>query len=64
MKKRVLIVGGILIAVGIAGVVGWRYYDENIRIASDENIAYVSKVSMITDTSTGVVSRFAGVVEP
>ena len=64
MKKRVLIVGGILIAVGIAGGVGWRYYDENIRITSNEDIAYVTKVSVITDTSTGVVNRFAGVVEP
>lgn len=64
MKKRVLIVGGLIIAVGIAGGVGWRYYDENIRVSSNENIAYVSKVSVITDTSTGIVNRFAGVVEP
>lgn len=64
MKKRVLIVGGILIAVGIAGGVGWRYYNENFHVASNENVAYVSKVSDIIGVSSGVANRFAGVVEP
>lgn len=64
MKKRVLIVGGILIAIGIAGGIGWRYYDENIRVASSENVAYVSEISDIIGTSNGVTNRFAGVVEP
>lgn len=64
MKKRVLIVGVLLIAIGVGGFFGWRYYNDNIKISSNDNIAYVSKVSMITETTTGVVNRFAGVVEP
>lgn len=64
MIKRVLIVGGLLAVLGVGGFFGWQYYNENIGVASNENIAYVSKVNMITETSTGVVNRFAGVVEP
>lgn len=64
MKKRVLIVGGILIAVGIAGGAGWRYYSEHVSITTNDDVAYVSKVSEIVGTTTGVTNRFAGVVEP
>lgn len=64
MKKRVLIVGGILIAVGIAGGAGWRYYSEHVGITTNDDVAYVSKVSEIVGTTTGVTNRFAGVVEP
>lgn len=63
MKKSRLVLGGGLIAVGIAGAVGWRYYTGNQRM-SEENLVYVSAVNEITGASSGIVNRYAGVVEP
>ena len=65
MKKKILVIGGILILVGAAGAGGW-YYKENyagLSAASGE-VAYVTRISSMLDEDSGVVNRFAGVVEP
>lgn len=62
MKKRVLIVGGILIAVAVAGGLFWKYYGSSQNAAGGE-VAYVSSISMITGYSSGITNRYAGVVE-
>lgn len=61
MKKSILVIGGVLIAAG--AILGWRYYGSHQKV-SDENLVYVSAVSEITGTSSGIVNRYAGVVEP
>lgn len=63
MKKRILIVGGILVAAGALGAGAW-YYFQGSGDASDGEMVYVSTVSSITDSASGVDDRFAGVVEP
>lgn len=63
MKKRILIVGGIIVAVGAAGAGGWYYYQNRSEAVSGE-VAYVSTVSALTGSASGVENRYAGVIEP
>lgn len=62
MKKRIFGIIGILLIVCAAGAGGWYYYRNYIQ-SSDENSVYVSKVSTLMGTSSGVENRYAGVVE-
>ena len=64
MKKRIFVVGGILIAAGAVGGLGWYYYQQQASPAADGELAYVSTVSKITGNESGVINRYAGVVEP
>ncbi|MDO4338171.1 MAG: efflux RND transporter periplasmic adaptor subunit [Eubacteriales bacterium] len=64
MKKRILAVGGILIAVAAAGSVYWFYFRGSSPNASTGETVYVSTVSSLTGNSTGMMNRYAGVVEP
>lgn len=64
MKKRILAVGGILIAVAAAGSVYWFYFRGSSPNASQGETVYVSTVSSLTGSSTGMMNRYAGVVEP
>ena len=66
MKKKVFVIGGLIILAGAAGAGGWYYYKENYgnsSAASDE-VAYVTKISTLLGEDSGVMNRFAGVVEP
>lgn len=63
MKKRILIIVGILIAVGAIGTGAWFYFRGNTNEVND-SIVYVSKISTITGTESAASNRFAGVVEP
>ncbi|MDO4272662.1 MAG: efflux RND transporter periplasmic adaptor subunit [Eubacteriales bacterium] len=64
MKKRILIVGGILVAAGVAGAVGWYYLRGSTGGAADGDVVYVTAVSTLTGASSGNSNRYAGVVEP
>lgn len=63
MKKRILIIGGILVAAGAIGAGVW-YYLQGSDTSSGGEVVYVSTVSSLTDSASGVDDRFAGVVEP
>ena len=65
MKKKFFVIGGILIIAGAAGVGGWYYYKENYASSSaSKEVAYVTKISTLIGEDSGVLNRFAGVVEP
>ena len=64
MKKRIIIVLGILIAAGGIGTGVWYHFKGNGQSGTGDSIVYVSKVSVITGSETTAVNRFAGVVEP
>ena len=62
MKKRIIIVLGILIAAGGIGTGVWYHFKGNSQSGTGDSIVYVSKVSVITGSETTAVNRFAGVV--
>ncbi len=64
MKKRIIIVLGILIAAGGIGTGVWYHFYGNTQGKTGDSIVYVSKVSVISGTETAASNRFAGVVEP
>lgn len=64
MKKRILIVLGILIAAGAIGAGVWYYKNNGAQEPGGDKVTYVTTVSSLTGESTGVMNRFAGVVEP
>lgn len=49
MKKRIIIVLGILIAAGGIGTGVWYHFKGNGQSGTGDSIVYVSKVSVITD---------------
>ena len=66
MKKKVFVIGGLIILAGAAGAGGWYYYKENYAdsSATSGEVAYVTKISTLLGEDSGVLNRFAGVVEP
>lgn len=64
MKKRILIVLGILILAGGIGTGAWYYFYGKDAGSSSDSVVYVSSVSVITGTESATTNRFAGVVEP
>ena len=64
MKKRILIVLGILILAGGIGTGAWYYFYGKDAGSSSDSVVYVSSVSVITGTESEATNRFAGVVEP
>ena len=64
MKKRIIIVLGILIAAGGIGSGLWYHFNGSGQSGSGDTVVYVSKVSVITGAETAATNRFAGVVEP
>ena len=63
MKKRILILLGILIIGGAAGGVCWKMGVFGHEEESNET-AYVTEINEIMGTVAGVSNRYAGVVEP
>ena len=63
MKKRILILLGILIISGAAGGVCWKMDVFGQEQESGET-AYVTEISQITGDVAGIANRYAGVVEP
>lgn len=63
MKKRIAIIGGILVAVCLIGGLSW-YFLRGKSAGSKEDAVYVTTVSSLTNTASGVQNRYAGVVEP
>ena len=55
-----------IILAGAAGAGGWYYYKENYgdSAAASGEVAYVTKISTLLGEDSGVLNRFAGVVEP
>ena len=64
MKKRIIIVLGILIAAGGIGTGVWYHFYGSGQGGTGDTVVYVSKVSVISGAETAAVNRFAGVVEP
>ena len=63
MKKRILILLGIVIIAGAAAGVCWKMGIFG-KSESGGPMAYVTEVSEITGDVSGVANRYAGVVEP
>ncbi len=64
MKKRILIALGILILAAGIGAGGWYYYTHHAGSAGGSDTVYVTKISKLSETDSGVENRYAGVVEP
>lgn len=66
MKKKGIVIGGLIILAGAAGAGGWYYYKENYANISEASgeVAYVTKIRTLLGEDSGVMNRFAGVVEP
>ena len=64
MKKRILIVLGILILAGGIGTGAWYHFYGKDSGSSGDSVVYVSQVSVITGVESAATNRFAGVVEP
>ncbi len=63
MKKRIVIIGGIAVAVCLLGVGSWFFLKG--RSKSTEDVAYVTTVGSLTgEDVSGTQNRYAGVVEP
>lgn len=64
MKKRVVIIGGIVVAAGLLGAGGWFFLRGKPK--SGEDVAYVTTVGSLTggEDVSGTQNRYAGVVEP
>lgn len=63
MKKRLAIIGGILVAVGLIGGLVWYFLKGN-EASGDENDIYVTTVATLMGDVAGTQNRYAGVVEP
>lgn len=64
MKKRIFVIGGIVIVAGAVGVGAWYYLKDRDSDAVGDEVAYVTKISDLSGDDAGVTNRFAGVVEP
>ena len=64
MKKRILIALGILILPAGIGAGGWYYYTHHTGSTGGSDTVYVTKISKLSETDSGVENRYAGVVEP
>lgn len=64
MKKRILIILGVLILAGGGGGAAWYYYQNYARPVAEGEAVYVSSVASVTGYTAGVTNRYAGVVEP
>ena len=64
MKKRILILLGILIIGGGAAGVCWKTGIIGNHQQTSGDAVYVTKISDLTDQASGVSNRYAGVVEP
>ena len=64
MKKRGIVIGGIIVIAGAVGAGGLYYYKNNsATTAADGNVVYVTKISDLNVDNSGTQNRFAGVVE-
>lgn len=63
MKKRIAIIGGVVVAVAVIGGAGW-YFLRGKTTASEEDAIYVTTVSTLMGDVSGTQNRYAGVVEP
>ena len=66
MKRKITIIGGIVVAVGLLTGFGWYFLRDRMggESSAGDNVVYVSTVSSLTETSSGTQNRYAGVVEP
>lgn len=63
MKKRVIIIGGVVAAACLLGAGAWHFLKGKGK--SSENVAYVTTVGSLTgEDVSGTQNRYAGVVEP
>ncbi len=64
MKKRILTALGIFILAAGIGVGGWYYYTQHSGSEGGSDTVYVTEISRLSETDSGVENRYAGVVEP
>ena len=63
MSKRIAVIGGIVVAVGLLGAGGWFFLKGDAK--SGDDVAYVTTVGSLTgEDVSGTQNRYAGVVEP
>lgn len=63
MKKRIAMIGGLVVAVGVAGGAGWYVWNQKVG-SGDEETVYVTTVATLMGDVSGTQNRYAGVVEP
>lgn len=64
MKKKVFVIGGIVIFAGAIGAGVWYYLQGRDQMTASGEVTYVTKISSLDEESSGLLNRFAGVVEP
>lgn len=66
MKRKIAIIGGIVVVVGLLAGFGWHFFGDRISGGNKagDDVVYVSTVSSLTETASGTQNRYAGVVEP
>ncbi len=62
MKKRVLILLGVLVVLAVGGAGGWYYYQN--YYSPPGAVVYVTSLGELLGSSGGGAGRYAGVVEP
>lgn len=64
MKKKIFVIGGIVIIAGAVSAGAWYYLKDKDGVAAGDEVAYVTRISALNGDDSGVMNRFAGVVEP
>lgn len=66
MKRKITIIGGIVVVVGLLAGFGWHFLGDRLGGggSDSDNVVYVSTISSLTETASGTQNRYAGVVEP
>ena len=65
MGKKGLIILGALSMAAMAGLGTWQFYlKDKVNIGTSDEVAYVTRVGVLTGDNLGVQNWYAGVVEP
>lgn len=63
-KKKIIFISAGAAAVLVLLIIIWFFIFRKSSSAADGAVAYTAPVSMLTTSATGMVNRYAGVVEP
>ena len=62
-RKKTIILAIIAAVILLFGILMWMLFKRPSNTASDPEV-YTTRVSLLSTSSSGIVNRFAGVVEP
>ena len=58
MKKKIFVIGGIVIFAGVIGAGAWYYLHGRDQMTTSGEVAYVTKISSLDEDSTGLLNRW------